>query len=281
MKLKRRQRYGNKKAGASLDLPRPAPFPGSMEKNETIAAPPSFNAETQRAAAASDAKRLLRLARTGTLATLEPDSGAPLVTLVGVASDFDGEPLFLLSTLSRHTRHLARDPRASVLLAQAPERGDPLNHPRVTLSGRMEQADGESPRRRYLQRNPKAKLYAGFADFSFFRLRVENVHFNGGFGRAAPLSAADVLSPRDAEAALAEAEPALLDWVNGKGEEAVAGLAGRRPSGRRLWKAIGLDAEGLDLSAGQSGARLQFASPAPDAAGWRDRVEASSRHETR
>ena len=243
---------------------------------------PPPDPEAQRAAAIGDAKRLMRLARTGALATLEPDLGAPLVTLVGVASDFDGAPLLLLSTLSRHTRHLMNDPRASVLLTQAPERGDPLNHPRVTLSGRMEQASGESPRRRYLQRNPKAKLYAGFADFAFFRLRVESVHFNGGFGRAAPLSVADVLGPLDAEAALTEAEPALLDWVNGKGDEAVARLAGRRPSGRRVWKAIGLDAEGLDFSAGTVSARLQFASPAPDAAGWRERVEASGwRHETR
>ena len=243
-----------------------------MEKNNTAARPPSLDAEAQRTAAISEAKRLMRLARTGALATIDPDSGAPLATLVGVASDFDGEPLFLLSTLSRHTRYLAGDPRASVLLAQAPERGDPLNHPRVTLSGRMERAGGESPRRRYLQRNPKAKLYAGFADFGFFRLRVEDVHFNGGFGRAAPLAVADVLSPGNGEAALTEAEPALLDWVNGLDDDIRARLAGRRSSGRRVWKAIGLDAEGLDLAAGALAARLQFVPPAPDVEVWRERL---------
>lgn len=244
-----------------------------MEKDETVTPPPRDPQATQ-AAAIGDAKRLMRLARTGALGTLEPDSGAPLVTLVGVASDFDGEPLFLLSALSRHTRHLAADPRASVLLAQAPERGDPLNNPRVTLGGQIERMSGELPQRRYLQRNPKAKLYAGFADFGFFRLRVESIHFNGGFGRAAPLAVADVLAPRDAEATLMEAEPALLDWVNGFGDESVARLAGRRSSGRRVWKAIGLDAEGLDLSAGSLCARLQFASPAPDVFGWRERLNA-------
>ena len=246
-----------------------------MEKNDSFPErEPRADPEGQRVAAIGDAKRLMRLARTGALATLEPDSRAPLATLVGVASDFSGEPLFLLSTLSRHTRHLIADTRASVLLTQAPERGDPLNRPRVTLSGRMERTGGESAQRRYLQRNPKAKLYAGFADFSFFRLKVENVHFNGGFGRAAPLAVADVLAPREAEAALTEAEPALVDWVNGLGDGALARLAGHKPSGRRVWKAIGLDAEGLDLSAGLLTARLQFASSAPDVAGWRERLEA-------
>ena len=123
------------------------------------------------AEAVADAKRLMRLARTGALATLEAERGEPLTTLVGVASDFDGAPLFLMSTLSRHTRNLIRDPRASLLLTGARDRGDPLNHPRVTLGGRVELDPPSGAKSRYLQRNRKAALYAGFADFGMFRLR--------------------------------------------------------------------------------------------------------------
>ena len=123
------------------------------------------------AAAIADVKRLMRLARTGALATLEAKGGAPLTTLLGVASDFDGAPLFLMSTLSRHTRNLAGDPRASLLLTGPHERGDPLNQPRVTLGGRVERCAAPRAKVRYLQRNPKAGLYAGFADFGLFRLR--------------------------------------------------------------------------------------------------------------
>ena len=94
--------------------------------------------ESQHAEAVADAKRLMRLARLGALASLEPETGAPLTTLVGVASDFDGAPLFLMSTLSRHTRDLAHDPRASLLLTGSHDRGDPLNHARVTLGGRID-----------------------------------------------------------------------------------------------------------------------------------------------
>ncbi len=225
--------------------------------------------EIARAEAIADAKRLLRTARTAALATLDPASGAPLTTLVGVASDFDGAPLFLMSTLARHTRHLAADPRASVLMTENSERGDPLNHPRLTLNGRIDRVDSPSVRTRYLQRNPKAKLYVDFADFAFFRLAIDNVHFNGGFGRADALAPPDILAARESEAALAEAEARLIEWVNGLGEAVVVRLAGRASPGRQAWRVVGLDVEGLDLAAGGQAARVQFSAPARDEADWR------------
>ncbi|MFY9968860.1 MAG: pyridoxamine 5'-phosphate oxidase family protein [Roseiarcus sp.] len=234
---------------------------------------PPVEPQTQHAESVADAKRLMRLARLGAIATLEPDTGAPLTTLVGVASGFDGAPIFLMSTLSRHTKHLMSDPRASLLLTGEPERGDPLNHPRVTLSGRIEKTQAPSARRRYLQRNPKARLYADFGDFAFFRLAIELVHFNGGFGRANLLEPGDILSSSEGQAALTEAEPRLIDEINARGDDAVNRLAGRKSSGRRVWRAIGLDSDGLDLSAGARVARLQFATPAHDEAGWRARIE--------
>ena len=224
------------------------------------------------AEAIADAKRLMRLARTGALATLDASGGAPLGTLVGVASDFNGAPLFLMSTLSRHTRNLAHDPRASLLLTGRQERGDPLNHPRVTLNGRVERCAAPRARARYLKRNPKAGLYAGFADFAVFELRVEDVHFNGGFGRAAPLTPAEVLISREGEAALVEAEEELLAEANALGAPQLARLAGHKTA-RPLWRAIGLDAEGLDLAAGGRAARAQFAAPAHQPEAWRTRLE--------
>ena len=224
------------------------------------------------AEAVADAKRLMRLARTGALATLEAEGSGLLTTLVGVASDFDGAPLFLMSTLSRHTRNLAHDPRASLLLTGAHDRGDPLNHPRVTLGGRVELDAANSAKSRYLQRNRKAALYAGFADFGIFRLRVESVHFNGGFGRAGALTPANVLASRAGEAALAEAEERLIAEVNALGDAPLARLAGHKAS-RPAWRAIGLDGEGLDLAAGGRAARVQFRVPAEDPATWRARLE--------
>jgi heme iron utilization protein len=234
----------------------------------TDSPPPADGAHGQ---AVADAKRLMRLARTGALATLEAAGGAPLATLVGAASDFDGAPLFLMSTLSRHTRNLARDPRASLLLTGRPERGDPLNHPRLTLGGVIERREGARAKLRYLQRNPKAGLYAGFADFAVFGLRIGDVHFNGGFGRAAPLTPAEVLISREGEAALAQAEERLLAEANALGGPSLARLAGHKAP-RPVWRAIGLDAEGLDLAAGARAARAQFIAAAHDPDGWRARL---------
>jgi putative heme iron utilization protein len=228
--------------------------------------------DESRAKAVADVKLLMRIARTGALATLETKGGAPLTTLIGVGSDFDGAPLFLMSMLSRHTRNLANDPRASLLLTGRPERGDPLNHPRVTLTGRVERSAAPRAKARYLQRNPKAGLYAGFADFAVYQLRIEDVHFNGGFGRAVPLAVAEVLVSREGEAALIEAEEELIAEVNALGQATLARLAGHTAL-RPAWRAVGLDSEGIDLAAGGRVARAQFATPAHDPRAWRARLE--------
>jgi len=224
----------------------------------------------EKQAARRDAKRLLRLARTGALATL--DGGAPLTTLAGVASDWDGAPMFLMSDLSHHTRNLNADPRASLLLTTDGGRGDPLNQPRVTLVGRVVRRRDRDGHQRYIERNPKAKLYINFGDMSLRRLEVEVVHFNGGFGRADALTWADLATPGDASA-LREAQPALLEAAMALGDERLALLAG---ASKRPWRAVGLDAEGLDLGGGGEAARIGFAAPAPDPAAWRAALEGLS-----
>jgi hypothetical protein len=229
--------------------------------------------ENTLASAAAQAKRLLRISRTGALATLGRESGAPLTTWVGFASDFDGAPLFLFSELAQHTKNLAVDTRGSLLLTSPPDRGDPLNHPRVTVGGPISPHPDPYARKRYLQRNPKAKLYSPFADFAVYRMSIEAVHFNGGFGRADLLTAADILAPEADACALIEAEDRLLDEVNASGGSVVSRLAPRDDPGRRAWRAIGLDAEGLDLAAGGLAARIDFSAPAFDPQGWRRRLE--------
>jgi heme iron utilization protein len=220
--------------------------------------------------ARAQAKRLLRIARTGALATLGQSSAAPLTTLVSVASDYDGAPLFLLSTLAQHTKNLAGDRRGSLLLTSQPGRGDPLNQPRLTIGGEIVAHPEPSARMRFLARNPKAKLYASFADFSMFRLEISAVHFNGGFARAAALAPADILTDLAGGQALIEAEENLLAEVNARGGACLARLAAdARGENRRRWRAIGLDPEGLDLSAGARVGRMTFQAPAPTPHAWR------------
>src|SRR5689334_17624426 len=78
------------------------------------------------------AKTLIRTARYGALAVLEPNTGSPLASRVGVATDADGTPLILVSQLSAHTGAILADPRCSLLVGET-GKGDPLAHPRITL----------------------------------------------------------------------------------------------------------------------------------------------------
>ena len=137
------------------------------------------------------AKALLRATRAGTLATLDRNTGHPFGSLVNVATDAGGAPLILVSRLATHTANLEVDGRASLLLAET-GKGDALAHPRLTVLGSMapvahDSADEPAIRRRFLARHPKSELYAGFADFSFWRMDVVSAHLNGGFARAADL----------------------------------------------------------------------------------------------
>ena len=68
--------------------------------------------------------------------------------------------------------------------------------------------------RRFLSRHPKSKLYAGFGDFSFWRLTVVSAHLNGGFARAADLKAADIITKLDGAEEIVEIEEGAIDHMN-------------------------------------------------------------------
>ena len=234
---------------------------------------PEISPRTPAEEALRDAKRLLRLSRTGALATLDRDDGSPLSTLVGVASDWDGSPLFLLSQLSRHTQNLAGRTRASLLLTSQPGRGDPLNHPRLTVNGPVTPHDDATSRERYIRRNPKSKLYASFADFAVYRLQVEAIHFNGGFGRADAISPPELLSPPGDMTGIIAERRRLCAEIDDLGETRLAALANEGRETRQVWRAVDVDAEGFDLSAGSAVARIDFSAPAFDASSWRMRLQ--------
>lgn len=210
------------------------------------------------------AKTLLRTARYGALAVLDPETGAPLASRVATATDVDGAPLILVSSLSAHTAALLADPRCSLLLGE-PGKGDPLAHPRISLFCRAARREAETPEharaaRRYLNRHPKAKLYAGFADFSFFRLEPEGAGLNGGFARAYRLTREDLLTRSPALDALAEREQGAIDHMNADHADAVVAYARHfaQASGSD-WRLTGIDAEGIDLAAGDATLRVFFA----------------------
>src|SRR5579863_10569562 len=187
-------------------------LPGTMPNRLPENAPaPDFDPK-------SVAKGLLRATRAGSLATIDRHTGHPFASLVNVATDVDGAPLILVSRLSTHTANLEHDGRASVLLAST-GKGDPLAYPRLTLLGsfvQIERGSADDPRirRRFLARHPKSELYAGFADFSFWRMHLVSAHLNAGFARSVDLKGEDITTDLSGAEGLLAAEEGAVAHMN-------------------------------------------------------------------
>lgn len=214
------------------------------------------------------ARRLLREARTATLATLLPD-GSPYASLVTVASLFDGAPVLLLSGLARHTGNIAADPRVSLLLAET-RAGDPLQGTRISLAGTIARTDDPHARRRFLARHPLATGYSAFADFAFYRIALTGGHLVAGFGRIVDLDAAVLATPLAGAEQLLAAEADAVAHMNEDHRDAIGLYATRllgAPPGD--WRIASLDPEGCDLIDGDSVRRLAFAERVTDSAALR------------
>ncbi|WP_322891620.1 MULTISPECIES: HugZ family protein [unclassified Yoonia] len=128
-------------------------------------------------------RQLLAEVRHAALAVTHPETGAPYVARVGLIWDGTAA-LTLVSTLSTHTQALLVHPACAVLVGEPGDKGDPLTHPRLTLSAQAAQVDKSAHKDRWLAAVPKAKLYYDFADFLMFRLVPVGIDLNGGFGKA-------------------------------------------------------------------------------------------------
>jgi putative heme iron utilization protein len=204
------------------------------------------------------AKKLLREGRSGALATLMVGSGDPYCSLVNVATAIDGAPLLLLSKLALHTKNILADNRVSLMLDERKE-GDPLEGGRVMLMGRAAATDDAAARAAYLRRHPEAQMFAGFADFGFYRMEIARAHLVAGFGRIVDLKATDVLTDIADAGALIEAEADAIAHMNADHAEACRLYATRlldAPDG--AWTCVGIDPEGIELQHGRLALRLFF-----------------------
>lgn len=207
------------------------------------------------------ARRLIRCAQTAALATLEPETGAPFVSLVTIATQASGAPILLLSDLAVHTRNVKADSRIS-LLVEEQVAGNPLAHARLTISGRLSpvaERDEEAARRRFLAKHPDAAVYCDFTDFGFYSIGMETSHLVAGFGRIVDIAAEDILIDCEDCSELLAAEAAAIAHMNADHADAVALYATKligAPPGP--WSITGLDPDGLDLRQQEFTQRLAF-----------------------
>lgn len=211
---------------------------------------------------AKAAKKLLREARSGALATLmvqgSAQGGDPYCSLVNVATDHAGAPLLLLSRLALHTKNILADARASLMLDERKE-GDPLEGARIMLMGRAVADESASSRARYLAFHRDAAQFVDFKDFGFYRFEITRVHLVAGFGRIVDLSAAQILTNVNGAQDLVDAETDAVAHMNDDHREALrlyaTKLLGAPPGD---WRCVGIDPDGLDMQNGRTGLRLDF-----------------------
>lgn len=205
------------------------------------------------------ARTLVRGARYMALAVLDPETGFPSASRALTGTDVDGVPVILVSGLSGHTKALIADPRCS-LLAGEPGKGDPLAHPRITVQCLAESVARDTPqhariRQRFLDRHPKASLYADFGDFRFFRITPQGASLNGGFGRAYMLTGSDLVIP---EPGITEDWLELQENLKNMTEQAQAFAAHLGTENGKPWRFAGVDRAGIDLVAGDLQLRHEF-----------------------
>jgi heme iron utilization protein len=204
------------------------------------------------------ARTLLREARSGALATLMAGAGDPYCSLVNVATAADGSPLLLISRLAVHTKNILADTRVSLMLDER-RAGDPLEGARVMLMGTAHATDDPNARRRYLERQPEAEMFADFADFGFYRIALGGAHLVAGFGRIVDLSSADILTEIAGAEALVDAEAEIVAHMNAEHLSAIRLYATRLlGDSDGDWRCVGCDPGGLELQLHRRARRLDF-----------------------
>lgn len=213
----------------------------------------------QQAGAIADAKRLIREGLSAALATEHNEHASPYASLVTVATEPDGSPILLLSTLAIHTQNLVKNPKACLLFQQTSGHASPLEGGRVSVWGTFQQTQSPRAKRRFLARHPSAEAYADFSDFAFYSMHIEAAHYVGGFGRIRPLTAEDILTDCAECEELIDLEPGFLSHINKDHAKSVKQIATgflSAPDGH--WRLSGLDPDGLDLVCEQQARRLSF-----------------------
>jgi len=134
-----------------------------------------------------------------------------------------------------------------------------LQGARVMLMGTAAATDDADVRRRYLQRQPEAEMFVGFADFAFYRLALIGAHLVAGFGRIVDLKPADILTPVDDATELTAAEPDILTHMNADHAETCRLYATRLlGAADGAWRCVGCDPDGLELQLERTALRLPF-----------------------
>ncbi len=241
---------------------------------------PLYDPNVRTPSHAERVRTLLASHGTGTLSTVALDpAGYPYGTFVTYAMD-GARPIFLVSRIAEHTKNLAADGRASLLVHES-GKADPLANARVTLVGRvsrLERAASSTARAAFLAAHPYAESFVDFDDFDFHALDVDALRYIGGYGRMSWVSADEY---RDATPdPIAAVARGILEHMNDDHADALVLYcrAFSRAKDAERAEMTAIDRYGFEMTAygpfGRGPVRLAFDAPIENAKHARERLVA-------
>lgn len=226
----------------------------------------------------TEARQLLRRARTAALGTRNLDPPGPYISLANIATDGCGYPIIFISKLAWHTRNILSDPTGSLMASEIPGEGDALTGPRVTLMGAFEPLPAAEIAERYAAQHPAARFYLDFPDFSFWRLVPKIIHAVAGFGRIETMAPDEVFLPESTGAAVMAGAAGAIAHMNEDHADAVELYATKLlAAGPGKWRITGIDPDGAHLGLADKVVRLAFEQPVQTADKLREAFVALAR----
>ena len=222
-----------------------------------------------------DARRYLRAHRSGVLSTLSAKLGGyPFGSVVPFVLDHECRPVILISALAEHTKNLATDPRASLIVHDYAD--DVQAGTRLTLAGDATPlTDDAAARARYLRQFPAAQQLLALGDFSFWAIAPKRLLFIRGFGRIDWIDAGEFAPPPNS---LTEAESEIVAHMNADHTVALADYCrhyhGVTPVAVEM---TGIDCDGFDVRADGRLLRFEFPEIVTNAGKAREALVAMAR----
>jgi heme iron utilization protein len=205
---------------------------------------------------ALEARQFVRGHHHGVLATNSKRlAGAPFASVCPFITDHQARPVFLISGLAEHTKNLAADPRASLIVHPCADNMHAAG--RVTLTGQAENI-GRPPAlvERCTRLLPEAAGYFDLGDFNLWHIHIEAIRFIVGFGKIEWVEPAGYAPP---ENTLEEWEASILAHMN---QDHAASLVryveqatGKRPAEASM---TGIDTDGMNLRTADGNVRIDF-----------------------
>jgi len=205
---------------------------------------------------ALEARQFVRRHHHGVLATISKRlNGMPFASVCPFITDHQARPVFLISGLAEHTKNLAADPRASLIVHPCAENMHTAG--RVTLTGKAQNIGRpEALVERYSRLLPEASQYFELADFNLWCIHIEAIRYIAGFGKIEWVEPKSYAPP---ENSLEEWEASILAHMN---QDHAASLVryvelatGKRPDQASM---TGLDTDGMDIQTPEARVRIEF-----------------------